>query len=136
MGMGQNVEVVCCAFMQQMALGMSNMNPSPLVNKYNFATLGVAVPLRWNGADVWKSGTSFAVPIAVGIAATVLELAQHKCTKHGPRKLRALYQKQGMEAIFQGMATTRDGYDFVFPGGHWATQTEALSMIDKIMSYL
>ncbi|CAF3523454.1 unnamed protein product [Fusarium graminearum] len=109
------------------------MNPSPLANKSNFATLGVSIPLRWKGADVCKSGTSFAVPIAVGIAAGVLELAQHKCTKLSPHKLRALYQKRGMEEIFRAMATSRDGYDFVFPGRQWAIQAEAVSMIQKIM---
>ncbi|KAM0544220.1 hypothetical protein ACHAPJ_011909 [Fusarium lateritium] len=111
------------------------MNPSPLPNKDNFATLGVAVPLRWKGGQAWKSGTSFAVPIAAGIAAGVLELAVHKC-KLTERKLRALCQKQGMEAMFREMAAPRDDYDFVFPGGQWTIEKDAISLIEKIMTNL
>ncbi|KAK0709518.1 hypothetical protein B0T26DRAFT_409317 [Lasiosphaeria miniovina] len=45
------------------------MNPSPQSKTDNFATIGVAVPCKWKGKDMWKSGTSFAVPIAAGFAA-------------------------------------------------------------------
>ncbi|KAF6816892.1 pfs domain-containing protein [Colletotrichum musicola] len=45
------------------------MNSSPVPETDNLATLGVAVPSRWNNEDVWKSGTSFAVPVAAGFAA-------------------------------------------------------------------
>ncbi|KAF6816890.1 hypothetical protein CMUS01_12193 [Colletotrichum musicola] len=37
------------------------MNPLPLPNNDNFATLGVAVPGRWNNEDVWKSGIVLSV---------------------------------------------------------------------------
>ncbi|KAF6810480.1 pfs domain-containing protein [Colletotrichum sojae] len=47
----------------------SGMNPSPVPETDNFATLEVAVPSRRNNEDVWKSGTSFAVPVAAGFAA-------------------------------------------------------------------
>ncbi|KAF4944318.1 hypothetical protein FGADI_12772 [Fusarium gaditjirri] len=43
------------------ALGnKGRINPSPLDRADNFATLGVAVPLRWAGTDIYKSGTSYA----------------------------------------------------------------------------
>jgi hypothetical protein len=96
-----------------------SMNPSPLPKKDNFATLGVAVPSRWKGKEVWKSGTSFAVPIAVGFAADVLEFARYKCLNLTPRKLRLLHRKEGMQAIFRRMAEKRDGYDFIHPNRLW-----------------
>jgi hypothetical protein len=95
------------------------MNPSPVPNADNFATLGVAITSRWKGNDVWISGTSFAVPIAVGFAANVLEFAKICCTNIKPQKAKALYRKRGMEAIFRRMAVSRDDYDFVHPGRMW-----------------
>ncbi|PHH61270.1 hypothetical protein CDD81_648 [Ophiocordyceps australis] len=90
------------------------MNPSPLPDTDNFATLGVAVPSRWGGKDVWKSGTSFAVPIAVGFAANILELARVKCSVSAQKKL-GIPHRQGMQAVFRKMSEKRDGYDFIHP---------------------
>jgi hypothetical protein len=91
------------------------MNPTPMANRDNFATLGVAVPSRWKGENVWKTGTSFATPIAAGIAANVLEFANNRCIGLKPRKRKLLHQKRGMQAIFRRMAEERDGYDFIHP---------------------
>jgi Subtilase family len=118
------------------------MNPSPMTNRDNFATLGVAVPSRWKGKDVWKSGTSFAVPIAAGFAADVLEFAKYRCTNLRPRKLKILHQKRGMQAIFRKMAEERDGYDFIHPVRLWKdwqdikTERQAAKEIETIMEDL
>lgn len=115
------------------------MNPSPMANEDNFATLGVAVPLTWKGKPVWKSGTSFAVPIAAGFAADVLEFAKYRCTNLRSRKLEILHRKQGMQAIFRRMAEERDGYDFIHPGRLWEdgedidTRSQAATAIHNIM---
>ncbi|EAQ91095.1 hypothetical protein CHGG_03030 [Chaetomium globosum CBS 148.51] len=90
------------------------MNPSPLPNRNNFATLGVAVRCLWKG-KVWKSGTSFAVPIAAGFAADIMEFARCRCTNLKSRKLKKLQRKDGMRAIFERMEKLRDGYDFIAP---------------------
>jgi hypothetical protein len=117
------------------------MNPSPLSKDDNFATLGVAVPSKWNGETVWKSGTSFAVPIAVGFAAGVLELARYRATLK-PRKLKLLHKKQGMGAVLKRMAEERDGYDFVHPGrlardwGDEKAVMEAAKTIEKVLGEL
>ena len=42
------------------------------------ATLGVAIESVWNDERVWFCGTSFATPIAAGIAANVLKFAKQK----------------------------------------------------------
>lgn len=118
------------------------MNPSPVANRDNFATLGVAVPLKWKGKIVWKSGTSFAVPIAVGFAADVLEFARYRCFDLKPRKLKILHQKRGMQEIFRKMAEQRDGYDFIHPVRLWKdwkdkrTEREAANAIEDIMELL
>ncbi|KAK0727292.1 peptidase S8/S53 domain-containing protein [Lasiosphaeria miniovina] len=118
------------------------MNPSPLPNKDNFATLGVAVPCKWKGKDVWKSGTSFAVPIAAGFAADIMEFAKYRCTNLKPRKLKILQRKQGMQVIFQKMAELRDGYDFIHPVRLWKgwqnlkTEQQAVKVIEHVMEEL
>lgn len=95
-----------------------SMNPGPLSNASNFTTLGVAVPLKWKGREVWKSGTSFATPIAAAFAANVLEFANRNCSLPARRRT-VLRSRRGMEAIFRYMSTPRDGYDFVHPGRLW-----------------
>lgn len=99
------------------------MSPSPLRRKENFATLGVAVKSRWKGKTVYKSGTSFATPMAAAIAANVLEFANFKCNlsiKH--RKL--LYSRSGMAKLFEAISEERDGYDYVQPGRLWDDKDE------------
>lgn len=118
------------------------MNPSPLPNHDNFATLGVAVPSKWNGENVFKSGTSFAAPIAAGFAAAVLELAKYRCTSLKPRKLKQLHKKQGMAAVLKKMAEERDGYDFIHPdrlAKDWTDEkavTQAAKTIESILADL
>ncbi|KAK4195218.1 subtilisin-like protein [Triangularia verruculosa] len=117
------------------------MNPSPLPKGDNFATLGVAVPCRWKGNDVPKSGTSFAVPIAAGFAACIMEFAKYRCNLTD-RKLKKLQRKQGMQLIFREMAELRDGYDFVHPvrlcrdWGDPRTEQQAVKAIQQIMEEL
>lgn len=125
--------------------GMGNkgsMNPTQVANRDNFATLGVAVPSRWKGKDVWKTGTSFAAPIAAGLAADVLEFANRRCVNLKPRKQRLLHQHRGMQAILRKMAETRDGYDFIHPVRLWRSlydievDQEAARTIEDIMHEL
>ncbi|KAF5538050.1 extracellular serine protease [Fusarium phyllophilum] len=125
------------------ALGnKGRMNPSPLDRADNFATFGVAVPLRWEGTDIYKSGTSYAVPIAVGFAVMAIEFATHKCRKISPHKQKALYQKRGIEALFRKMAERRDGYDFIFPTRLWeewgstVTDAQTARTIEETLGYL
>lgn len=129
-------EAVLCVHASDGKGNKGGMNPSPVTDRDNFTTLGVAVPSRWKGHDVWKSGTSFATPIAAGFAADVLAFADYKCTnlKAGRKKL--LRKKRGMQAIFKKMAEKRDGYDFIHPGRLWQngkTEQEVARDIEDIM---
>ncbi|SPN98624.1 uncharacterized protein DNG_01669 [Cephalotrichum gorgonifer] len=112
------------------------MNPTPVRNADNFATLGVAVPSKWKRAEVWKSGTSFATPIAAGFAANVLEFSNYMCADIRPMKRKLLHRKAGMEAIFQNMAEKRDEYDFVYPLRLWQegkSREEVARVIEDIL---
>lgn len=120
-------------------------NPTPIANRDNFATLGVAVPSRWEDQDVWKTGTSFAAPIAAGFAADVLEFANHKCTNLSPSKRKVLGQKRGMQAVFQMMAEERDGYGFIHPVRLWKdwgtsndgmVEQEVVAALENTMQYI
>ncbi|KAH8906840.1 hypothetical protein BR93DRAFT_968405 [Coniochaeta sp. PMI_546] len=118
------------------------MNPSPIANRDNFATLGVAVPFRRKGNDVWKSGTSFAVPLAVGFAADILEFAKYRCNNLKSRKVKIMRRKRGMQAVFRQMAEERDGLNFIHPVRLWKdwqdvrTQQQAAKAIEDIMEDL
>ena len=92
---------------------------------------------------VWKSGTSFAVPIAVAFAADILEFANYKCNNLSKRKRKLLRQKNGMEAVLQKMTEgKRDGYDFIYPANLWGklqdakTERQAAKAIEDIMGKL
>lgn len=95
-----------------------DINPNPLPDANNFTTLGVAIPSRWRRKEVWKTGTSFATPIAAGFAADMLEFAKHRCN-FTPERWKLLHKRRGMQAIFRKMAEKREKYDFVHPGRLW-----------------
>lgn len=95
----------------------------------NFMTLGIAVELlhcyKDGTADkcemVYKSGTSLATPIAAGIAATILEVAEGT-TKVHERARKKLWKPDGMRTMFRMMSPS-DGsshYRFVAPWYHWS----------------
>jgi Subtilase family len=80
-------------------------NPTPIGNSYRFATLGEGVKSAWpkglkKGAapEQRMTGTSFATPIAAGIAACLLEFA----IVHGmpDNSYSSLRTRQGMQAVF------------------------------------
>lgn len=114
---------------------IGDMNPSPLDYKSNFATLGVAVPSRWKNKDVWKTGTSFATPIAAGFAADILEFANKKCNLT-PERRKILHKYRGMEAVFRKMSEKRKEFNIVHPKYLWdydMNEHEVARVIEKIV---
>ncbi|PTB51390.1 hypothetical protein M431DRAFT_19399 [Trichoderma harzianum CBS 226.95] len=70
----------------------AKFNPNP-ESKLNLSTLGENIKIRWPDPDNYGdmkdryiSGSSFATPIAVGIAANVLEFARHRLKLNGWKK--------------------------------------------------
>lgn len=99
------------------------MNPSPIPHANNFATLGVAITSRRKGEDIHLSGTSFAVPVAVGLAANILDFVALKRHQMSLKRhhLKGVRRENGMEAIFRAMSVPRDKYDFVHPNHIWGS---------------
>ncbi|KAK5654613.1 hypothetical protein OQA88_7243 [Cercophora sp. LCS_1] len=105
-----------------------NTNPGS-TNAFRFATLGSSIPyasFRENeDGDVERSalyisGTSFATPIAAGIAANVLEYARHYIDNLNERRKERLYSGPGMEKIFEAMSEgLRDDCHYVQPWTFW-----------------
>lgn len=94
------------------------MSPNPMKNRDNFTFLGVGLKSQWKRKEVFKSGTSFATPIASAIAAGILEFANYNCELSDDDR-RKLYRSDGMGEILKAMAQDRDGYDYVQPGYVW-----------------
>jgi subtilisin family serine protease len=86
-------------------------NPSKEKGDDNFATLGVAIESRWENKTVIKSGTSFATPVAAGIAANVLQFAKN----HELVKYERLCCFRGMRRMFKYMSSERGDYEYVSP---------------------
>ena len=64
---------------------MGDMSPSPVINDINLTTLGAAVESEWKSKKVYKSGTSFATPVAAAFAANILEFANFKLEEEDRR---------------------------------------------------
>ncbi|UKZ92453.1 uncharacterized protein TrAFT101_007408 [Trichoderma asperellum] len=114
---GRNPEVICIHACDGKG-NRGDMNPNPQRNEYNFTALGVAVKSYWKKKKVYKSGTSFATPVAAAFAADILEFANFRCElKEEDKKL--LYKKHGMQAVFRSMSNERDEYDYLQPNLLW-----------------
>lgn len=112
-----------------------DMNPDPLKKRDNFATLGVAVKSEWKWKTVYKSGTSFATPVAASIAANVLEFANFR-SNLDQRNKELLYRRDGMVAVFEKMSKKRDKYDYVQPGRLWDGENTDDDIAEEIQGLL
>jgi hypothetical protein len=86
--------------------------------------LGVSIESKWKGRKVLKSGTSFATPIAVALAADVLEFARYTCSLSEYDQER-LYSFDGVREILRLISRPRQGYDYVTLLHLWSGNTEA-----------
>jgi Subtilase family len=100
----------------------SHCNPTHLKNSgYHFATLGVGVKSAWpkhlhekSEGERRMTGTSFATPIAAGIAACILEFARmHKIEDDLYKVLRS---REGMQEVFaQHLVDKRGDLHYIHP---------------------
>jgi Subtilase family len=115
------------------------INP-PTESGANFTTLGMGLELlerRWVSAGrtrqatykkVYKSGTSFATPIAAGVTATVLDLAA-RVSAIEDRTKKKLKRCEEMRKVLRLMSIPKhdfgDQYCFLAPWNHWAEHWQA-----------
>ena len=113
-------------------------NAQTMSGSGKFATLGVAVKSAWpeqpqhpDVTEIRKSGTSFATPIAAGIAACVLEFAiQNGMDKNYYDELKS---HQGMRKVFQSMKTKSDGLHFIYPWELFHEKVGKVSIRDTLV---
>jgi len=118
----------------------SGLDPTPIRGDYNFSTLGVAVPCGHTGdREIFKTGTSYATPVAAGLAANIIDLADWlaaagELTSAQKKKLRSY---EGMRNIFKLMAPSgRQDYDYVAPWNLWNGKVEEKIVWGKIREKL
>jgi subtilisin family serine protease len=107
--------------------GWPSRSLNPSTNGFpsdNFGTLGVAIKCSWQGKIVYKSGTSFATPIAAGIAALVLEYMDqsYALNRVDEASYKTFRQCDGMRQIFLKFMSKEMGncgYRFVAPWIIW-----------------
>ncbi|EQB49027.1 pfs domain-containing protein [Colletotrichum gloeosporioides Cg-14] len=108
--------------------GMGNRwggNPTQQPHGPNFSTLGTMIQSIWKSKKIYLSGTSFATPIAAGLAANLLAAiislgmkpGLEDCLDH--RVVDKAFSTSGMISIFRSMSEVRDGYDYVHPEVKW-----------------
>ncbi|KAI9853501.1 MAG: hypothetical protein M1813_002206 [Trichoglossum hirsutum] len=103
----------------------SGFNPTPEPNAVNFSTLGAGVELSWKGCKVHKSGTSYATPVAAGIAASLLDYARYHLDVSEEQNER-LYSCDGMRNLFMLMAEKRGEHHYVAPWKFWDGKEQSL----------
>ncbi|KAM0201902.1 hypothetical protein ACHAPA_005436 [Fusarium lateritium] len=102
----------------------SSFNPIAVPGD-NFAIIGEAVEGAWPrdlceeqnniGFLMHKSGTSFATPIAAGIAAFLLQYARSNLSKRDAARLK---QFEGMTAALRRISVVKHGYNYIAPRLH------------------
>lgn len=118
--------------------GMGNRgpaNPTAREHAYNFSALGQAVRSAWPrtlGKELWKrrSGTSFAVPVAAGIVATVLLYARQKLSGKEARRFKEYDKMRDMLCKLSG---SRDGYYVISSIGVFTDSEYVDSIMRRIL---
>jgi hypothetical protein len=100
---------------------VSGFSPNRDPRSENFATLGEVVESAWPSSKhddkQCKSGTSYATPIAVAVAATLLQYVRWKLPESNNAAAKRLRSCDGMKAVLAEMSEDRDrhGYMYIAP---------------------
>jgi subtilisin family serine protease len=107
-------EVICISSTDGQG-NRSSFNPSPVPGR-NLATVGEAVLSSWiGGGRKRKSGTSFAAPIAAGVAAIAMDYVRQKTPKSDQYVASRVRNRKGMLAVLKHLSSDRDGFEYIAP---------------------
>lgn len=127
--------VFCIHATDDRGVANQRMNPIPLGDEENIATMGDKIESYWAGKRCCISGTSFATPIAAAIAANVLDFTR----RHLARDDADMFARYGiMRTLFRNYMTDNgkvDGvYHYIKPWrrGLWERDAEAASIVEKL----
>lgn len=115
--------VICVHAVDGKGNDCGGFNPPVTCWPDRIATLGLGVKCSWNNKIVYKSGTSFAAPLAAGIAANVLDYARHSVEKGHleHHKLKFLTENGGMRRFFAKLLSVQMGeLQYVAPWHLWS----------------
>lgn len=118
-------------------------NPTEMEDsKYHFAALGVAVksatclredPATDPAPELRRTGTSFATPIAAGIAACVLDFA----LMNDMADYKSLRSREGIHSVFaKHLVDYRSGLHYIHPWKLFTPEREATEILTLIKSVL
>lgn len=103
------------------------INPPAEEHPDYFSTLGVAIRCCWDEEFVYKSGTSFATPVAAAIAANFLDYATYLASHGSLTELQnnELRRSQGMKKVFTKFLSKRiQSHRYVAPWHFWAEEAD------------
>ncbi|CAN8101795.1 unnamed protein product [Discula destructiva] len=93
----------------------ASFNPTPRAMGDNFSVVGNEIESAWLGNSMkCQSGTSFAIPVAVAVAALMYGCISRTMPEHTRLPL-AVLSPPGMRQVFHLLKQPRDGYDWIRP---------------------
>jgi hypothetical protein len=122
-----NAKGVFCIFASDGNGYRENINPSDEGDN-SFSTLGIGIESSWQGSSKIVSGTSFATPVAVGMAANVLDFARSHM-RLGKSRSRKLASYQGMRAVLRLMTPEGRSVNYLCP---WQLGVRGLNTNEQI----
>jgi len=113
----------------------ASYNPTPVPREDNFSVVGDCISSCWpspneSNRKKYMSGSSFATPVAVAVAAFMIAFIRKNMPQHVEWSLRPQTFK-GMRKLFRMMAPeSRDNYDWVSLLGYFDAHKESKIMQD------
>ena len=120
----------------------SKFSPTAKRGCENFGFPGESIESSWprktasSPCTKIKSGTSFATPLAVALAANLIEYVQQKLTAANDHVGRSIRRDDGLRAVFKLMAQERDGYEYITPWRLFGSENSELSINQRIADAL